>query len=573
LWHPVNWYPIRGQFHGFEIGSHEWVLQEAPMKIALLQTSPVHAQPEANANAIEAAYSEAIRLGAGLAVTPELAVPGNLPGERLSEPSMMRRIEAESHRLRMIAGSVPLLFGTSATGNNGDSFNELWWCERGELRAIASNGPFAGFGDCEGHFESGALQQEPIEHLGMKVGLAVGENFGASFESLARAGATFIVNAVSSAGALGTYVPQGRTPSWALPSKSALRRGFLTKQSLACNLPIAYVNRAGANGRLLYDGGSCLALPGGAWQSGDLFATQVILTDTNAEGDRWPNEHEPEAPWLRKALTAGMSGSLSNMGIEAVIVGLSGGIDSAVVAALAAGAICPQRVLGVAIPTRFTSEESIELAEAQAKKLGIHYLALDAEAPFAAATSSLAKAMPGRAFSLTDENIQSRCRGMLLMALTTEAPIHGLLGTNRCAVLSTANKSEAATGYFTMYGDAIGAFGALGDLLKARVYSLAYELGDAIPARVIARQPTAELRPGQLDESSLIPYVQLDAILGALLEAGLPPGQMHDALADVLEGQDLDGARAALPRILKLMRGSEFKRRQMPYALKVAHGA
>jgi NAD+ synthase (glutamine-hydrolysing) len=266
-----------------------------------------------------------------------------------------------------------------------------------------------------------------------------------------------------------------------------------------------------------------------------------------------------------------MKDNLAKQGIEAAIIGLSGGIDSAVVAALAAGAMGPERVLGVSLPSRYTSAESVDLAKTQAQNLGINYLALDADAPFAGAASSLQSALPGRKFGLTDENLQCRSRAALLMALSTEPEIHRLLGSARCAVLNTGNKSEAATGYFTMYGDGIGAFSIIGDLLKARVYALAHELGGLIPRRVIERPPTAELRPNQTDETSLMPYRQLDAILGALIEAGRPSEDIYNDLTEVLQGHDLQEARTALPRLLGLIGNTEFKRRQAPFAVCVTH--
>ena len=148
--------------------------------------------------------------------------------------------------------------------------------------------------------------------------------------------------------------------------------------------------------------------------------------------------------------------------------------------------------------------------------------------------------------------------------------MHERLGTSHVAVLNTGNKSEAATGYFTLYGDGIGAFGLLGDCLKGRVYALAHELGEAIPKGVLERPPTAELRPGQTDEASLLPYRQLDAILGAHLEAGRPAEGLEADLAELLEGDDLLGARAAMPRVLRLLKQTEYKRRQLPFALKVS---
>ena len=204
-----------------------------------------------------------------------------------------------------------------------------------------------------------------------------------------------------------------------------------------------------------------------------------------------------EGPWLRRALVTGIRDNLAKQGLEAVVLGLSGGIDSAVAAALAVEALGPDRVLGAALPTRYSSAESAALAEQQARHLGMDFLRLDADAPFAGFAASLEKAFPGRDFGLTDENLQSRCRGSLLMALTSEPEVQRRLGTDRVAVLNTGNKSEAATGYFTLYGDGIGAFAPLGDCLKARVYAVARDLGEAVPRGVIERPPTAELRPGQ----------------------------------------------------------------------------
>jgi len=542
------------------------------MKIALLQINTRLADPEANSKAIERAYLEAVRRGAELAVSPELAVWGCIPDDKLLAPEMKRSIETESRRLQAIAGSVPLVFGACSPDDAGKLWNELWWCESGERRAVTRKNLLSGLGiNSESrYFESEAGQQKPIEHRNEKIAFAIGENPRGSFEYLAQAGATLVVNVAASACALGSYAPKDRRPSWATPPKSEERRDYLLKQSKICDVPIAYINSVGANSSLLFDGASCLVMPDETLQCGEEFQDGVFIVDTKEQGTAWPEiSNDDEGSWLRRALTLGVKDNLVKQGIEAVVVGLSGGIDSAVAAALAAEAIGSEKILGVALPTRYTSAESVELAKKQADRLGINYLQLDADASYVGAASSLLCALPGRQFGLTDENLQSRCRCMLLMALTTEPAVHQLLGTDRCVVLNTGNKSEVATGYFTLYGDAIGAFGPLGDLLKARVYALAREFGDKIPKRVINRPPTAELRPNQTDESSLIPYRQLDAILSALLEANRPMESIYGDLAEVLEGHDLLEARNALPRVQSLINGSEFKRRQLPFAIRV----
>jgi NAD+ synthase (glutamine-hydrolysing) len=325
----------------------------------------------------------------------------------------------------------------------------------------------------------------------------------------------------------------------------------------------------GSESWLTFDGGSGLVYPDGSWSGCEDFQESVTVLDTRSGGRSW-QEDPSEAHWLRKALGLGLRENLAKQGLEAVVVGLSGGIDSAVVVAMAVENLGRERVLGAALPTRYTSDESLHLAEAQARHLGIHFLTLSADEPFAGAEAALQSVFPDRAFCITDENLQSRARGALLMGLTTEPHVHRMLGTNRVAVLNTGNKSEAATGYFTLYGDGIGALGILGDCLKQRVFALARELGDLVPERVILRKPTAELAPGQTDEASLLPYAILDPILAAFIETRRPFESLSDDLAEVLDGEALDQARAAIPRVLRLLQGSEFKRRQLPFALKVS---
>jgi NAD+ synthetase len=555
------------------------------MRIALLQINSRIADPEANGRAIEAAYHEALALGAELVLTPELAVVGYLAEDRLWENALRRRVSAEARRLAALSGPVPLVMGTCSPAPSGRLWNELWWCERGAVRAVTHKRilPMYDVFDESRYFEADPGAQPLVDFGGERIGLSICEDLWANPEfcpgpirygfdpiaDLAGQGATLILNASASPGHLGSYLPPGRQAPWAAPSKLALRRRLLRGHTALHGIPIAYASRVGSESWLTFDGGSGLACPDGTWQRDEFFQEGVVLVDSAGGGQPWPPE--PDEPfWLRKALGMGLRENLSKQGLEAVVVGLSGGIDSSVVAAMAAENLGPERVLGVALPTRYTSGKSLALAREQAELLGIRFLQLDAELPFAGAVSSLATAFPERDFGITDENFQSRCRGMLLMAATSEPAVHRMLGSSLVAVLNTGNKSEAATGYFTLYGDGIGAFGILGDCLKARVFALARELGPAIPKGILERRPTAELRPGQTDEASLIPYAQLDAILGTLLEARREEETILDDLEHLLDGPGLAQAQAALPRIFNLLRHSEFKRRQLPFSLKVS---
>lgn len=554
------------------------------MRIALLQLNARLGDPEGNGRILEAAYAEAVAAGAELVLAPELAIPGYLAEDRLWEQGLRHRIERESHRLAALTGAVPLLFGTARPAPSGRLWNELWWCEGGTLRHCAHKRVLPSYDIFDEHryFEPDLSPQPLVAFGGHRIGLSICEDLWADpqlgnapvdygldpIADLVAAGATLILNASASPSALGSWLPQGRTAPWAIPSKDAQRQRLLPGLARKHAVPIAYASRVGAESWLLFDGGSGLALPDGRWQGCEPFHQGLFMVDTGRPGEAWrPVE---EGSWLRTALVLGLRDNLAKQGLEALVMGLSGGIDSAVAAALAVEALGPGRVLGVALPTRFSSGESSALAEQQARQLGMGFLNINVDAPFAGFTAALEQALPGRAFSLTDENLQSRCRGSLLMALTSEPEVHRRLGTGRVAVLNTGNKSEAATGYFTLYGDGIGAFAPLGDCLKARVYAVARELGEAVPRGVVERPPTAELRPDQTDEASLLPYAQLDAILGAALEAQRPEEGLADDLTLLLEGSALAQARASLPRILGLLRRMEFKRRQLPFAFKVS---
>jgi len=555
------------------------------MRIALLQLNSRLGDPEANGRALEAAYREAVERGADLVLSAEMAVGGYLAEDRLWESGLRHAVVAESERLAALSGPVPLVLGTCSPSPSGRLWNELWWCEAGTLRARARKRILPAYDvfDESRYFEADLGLQPLVEYRGERVGLSVCEDLWANADlapgpirypfdpiaDLAGQGATLILNASASPGHLASFLPPGRTASWRAPSKLALRRRLLQGHAARHGVPIAYASRVGSESWLTFDGGSALVQPGGTWQGDDFFQEGVVMTDTALPGSPWPEDPREEV-WLRRALTMGLRENMAKQGLEAAVVGLSGGIDSSVVSAVAAEALGPDRVLGIALPTRFTSAESLALAREQAEALGIPFLQLDAGLPFEGAASALEAAFPGRAFGITDENFQSRCRGMLLMGATSEPGVHRLLGTSRVAVLNTGNKSEAATGYFTLYGDGIGAFGILGDCLKARVFALARELGTAIPRGILERKPTAELRPDQTDEASLMPYRQLDAVLGILLEARREEGSIAGDLACALDGEDLVQARAALPRVFSLLRNSEFKRRQLPFCLKVS---
>jgi len=322
--------------------------------------------------------------------------------------------------------------------------------------------------------------------------------------------------------------------------------------------PLVFVNQVGGQDDLVFDGSSlAMNAQGEVVARAAEHAADLVVVDVDARQGEMPSEMRP---WVqsdaRSALSALVSGTRDyarRCGFEGALIGLSGGIDSAVVACIASRALGPKNVLGVAMPSRYSSQHSRSDAAELAKNLGIEFREIAIEPMFAAYLESLAPAFAGRPADVTEENLQARIRGGLLMALSNK---FGKL------LLSTGNKSEIATGYCTLYGDTNGGLAVISDVPKTWVYKIAREInadGVAIPESTLTKPPSAELRPNQVDQDSLPPYEVLDAILAAHVEEGL------DTQALVAAGFE----RATVDKVLRLVRVSEYKRRQLPPGLKI----
>jgi NAD+ synthetase len=318
--------------------------------------------------------------------------------------------------------------------------------------------------------------------------------------------------------------------------------------------PVIYVNQVGGNDELIFDGNSVAVSPAGepvAWAAA--FAPDLIVYDTEAgSGDRRPVPTSEEEELLA-ALTLGLRDYARKCGFKSVLLGLSGGVDSSLVAALAVRALGPENVLGVLMPSPYTSRASVEDAAELAANLGLRTLSIPITGIFAAYLDALAPAFTGRAPDTTEENIQARIRGNLLMALSNK---FGHL------LLTTGNKSETAVGYCTLYGDMSGGLAAVSDVPKTMVYRLARYINrerEVIPARVLTKAPSAELRPGQTDQESLPPYEVLDPILRLYVEERLSPAEI------AAQGFDL----ALVEEVVARVRRNEYKRWQSPPGLKV----
>jgi NAD+ synthase (glutamine-hydrolysing) len=325
---------------------------------------------------------------------------------------------------------------------------------------------------------------------------------------------------------------------------------------------VAMVNQVGGNDSLIFDGSSVVLSPAGELISqGASFREDLVYFDTAAaavapiEGD----EGADDIPATWDALVLGTRDYVCKCGFSKALVGLSGGIDSALVAAIAVEALGAENVLGVGMPSEFSSGGSISDAQELAENLGIRFDLLAIHDVFTAYQRTLEPLFNGTPFGLAEENLQPRIRGALLMALSNK---FGAL------VLTTGNKSEMSTGYCTLYGDMVGALAVLGDVMKTRVYALAGYANrgrEVIPANTIAKPPSAELRPGQRDTDSLPPYEILDPILEAYVERYCSAEQIVAERTAAGDAVDL----ALVRRVLQLVERSEYKRQQAAPVLKV----
>ncbi len=337
--------------------------------------------------------------------------------------------------------------------------------------------------------------------------------------------------------------------------KAKTREELFTRQAARSGLPILYVNQVGGNDELVFDGTSCAISPAGeiiARAKG--FAEDMLLVDP-AGGDQRIEELDGEMPRLSSALKLGLRDYVTKCGFSSVVIGSSGGIDSAVVAALAADAIGPENVYSLAMPSRYSSDHSLSDAALLAKNLKIHYQVVPIEDMHAAAEKAFDGLLDGGNLDIAGENIQARIRGSLVMAVSNA---FGHLP------LATGNKSELSTGYCTLYGDMCGGLAPIGDVLKTLVYDLAEQLNaeagfDRVPRDIITKAPSAELKPDQFDDDKLPPYPLLDEVISRYIEGDQTAGQIIDA------GFDAE----IVNRAVRMVDANEYKRQQAAPVIKV----
>lgn len=539
------------------------------MKIAIAQINPTIGDLLLNAQTILEAAQRAASSGARLLLTPELSLCGYPPRDLLLNPSF---VEAMGITLQNLAQDLPpnlaVLVGTieqniQAHISGGKTlFNSMALLENGKVKQAFHKRllPTYDVFDERRYFEAG-LQANYFTLDNIHIGVTICEDLWNDEEFWGKR--TYAVNPIADLAILGVDLIVNLSASPYTVGKQQLRETMLKHSAVRFQQPIIYANQVGGNDDLIFDGRSfALNRQGEIMCRARGFDTDLVLVEFDEElrdlqlGSVEPAyESEDEEIW--QALVLGVQDYARKCRFSKVVLGLSGGIDSAIVAAIAAAALGKENVLGVLMPSPYSSEHSISDAVALADNLGIKTNLLPIGELMQGFDQTLGDLFAGTEFGLAEENIQSRIRGNLLMAIANK---FGYL------LLSTGNKSEMAVGYCTLYGDMNGGLAVIADVPKTRVYSLCQWLNrnkEIIPQNVLTKAPSAELKPGQVDQDSLPPYEILDDILQRLVH------NHQSATQIVAAGHD----SVIVDRVIQMVARAEFKRRQAPPGLKITDRA
>ena len=531
------------------------------MKIGLLQLNLTVGDFDGNAARIVAGVQRAADAGAELCVTSELALWGYPARDLLLNPGLVRMAWEALERLAEALRELPPTLVGIAEPNPNPSGKRLY-----NAVALLRDGKVAEtyrktlLPTYDVFDEARYFEAAPGAHLlelgNTRVGVTICEDIwnDKDFESDER----YRVDPLEALSLEGIDVLVNLSGSPFTVGKQEQRMAMLTSLSGKYGIPVVYVNQVGGNDDLVFDGRSmAVDAHGQCLKAARAFEEDVVVVDTESDQGTIPEKLAPEAEvWA--ALRLGVRDYLAKTGFERAVIGLSGGIDSALTAAVAADAIGPENVLGVLMPSPYSSEGSITDAIALGEKLGIETLTLPIEPLMTSFDGVLGEVFAGREPDTTEENLQSRARGNLLMALSNKF---------RAILLTTGNKSELSVGYCTIYGDMSGGLAVIADLPKTLVYDVCRwvnaERGETIPQNTIDKPPSAELRPDQRDTDSLPDYDVLDDLLERYVER-------HHTKAELLEaGFEL----AVVERVTRLVKNAEFKRKQAAPGIKITDRA
>jgi len=532
------------------------------MRIALAQLNLTIGDFDGNTRRIEAAHARATDSNADLVVYTECATTGYPARDLLSKTAFVTRSTQVLRRLRALTASGPAAIVGFVEPNSGPGnglFNAVALLDGGDLIAIRHKTllPSYDIFDEDRYFEP-AEENLPVEWRGLRLGLTVCEDIWSDEAEhprrrygrdpagdLAEAGVDLIVNVSASPFQMGKF---------------DIRRRVLTGVARRCEVPVLYCNQVGAHDEIIFDGRSLAVDRGGNLvANGADFSEDLVVVDFvdgELSGTYIPVNGDAAREAYR-ALVMGVSDYTRRCGFDRVVLGLSGGIDSALTAAIAVDALGADKVMGVAMPSRYSSEGSVSDARALAENLGIRFEIISIEPIYEALLEATRELFAGTEFGVAEENFQARARGVVMMGLSNK------LGA---LLLTTGNKSELAVGYCTLYGDMCGGLAVISDVPKTLVYEIARWLNrdrERIPEATIEKPPSAELRPDQLDQDSLPPYEVLDAIIEAYVERNL------DAQQIVAMGID----EATVERWVGVINRNEYKRRQAAPGLRITSKA
>lgn len=539
------------------------------MKVAIAQINPTIGDLLLNAQKILEAAQRAASSGARLLLTPELSLCGYPPRDLLLNPSF---VEAMGITLQNLAQDLPanlaVLVGTvepniQAHISGGKSlFNSIALLENGQVKQVFHKRllPTYDVFDERRYFEEG-LQANYFTLDNIDIGVTICEDLWNDEEFWGKR--SYTVNPIADLAILGVDLIVNLSASPYTAGKQQFRETMLRHSAVRFQQPMIYANQVGGNDDLIFDGHSfALNRQGEIISRARGFETDLLVVEFDeTQRDFQLGSVEPayqlEDEEIWQALVLGVRDYARKCRFSKVVLGLSGGIDSAIVAAIATAALGKENVLGVLMPSPYSSEHSISDALALAENLGIKTNLLPIGELMQGFDHTLDDLFAGTEFGLAEENIQSRIRGNLLMAIANK---FGYL------LLSTGNKSEMAVGYCTLYGDMNGGLAVIADVPKTRVYSLCQWLNrnnEIIPENVLTKAPSAELKPGQVDQDSLPPYEVLDDILQRLIHN-------HQSAAQIVAaGHD----SVIVDRVIQMVARAEFKRRQAPPGLKITDRA
>ena len=539
------------------------------MRIGLAQLNSTVGDLAGNRRKIIDAYQKLVAAGAELVVFPELIVCGYPPRDLLFKRRFVEDNEESLTEIATHIGEVPAVIGFVETNPSNEGrrcFNAAAFCQHGEIAVIGRKCllPTYDVFDEDRYFEA-AHEPAIIVHAGLKIGLTICEDIwkNPSIDT----GRLYRVDPVASLAAKGVDLVLNLSASPWHHGKSHVREQLVTDSARALRCPLVYCNAIGGNDELIFDGRSLVADATGhvvARLAAFAEKLRVVEVKLSKVGRGVPAEPspvsalsvptpEPTEADIYAALVLGLRDYAQKSGFKRALVALSGGIDSAVVAVIAAEAFGPENVIGVSLPSAISSQHSRDDARILAQTLGIRFETIAIAQAVAAAETALGPVFAGRQPDVTEENIQARVRGVIMMALSNK---FGSL------LLTTGNKSEVAVGYCTLYGDMCGGLAVISDVFKTQIYALSRWINrdrEIIPANTITKPPSAELRPGQVDQDSLPPYDVLDAILKGYVEEGL---SRRDLLAQGF-------AEPVVNDIVRKVDLNEYKRKQAAPGLRI----